>query len=441
MQCEIPQSPPARRNICRSLWKFGGLLAIFVGTFYVGNFFVAPDKAISRRAMGNDFLAFYFAGHCVITGQTQDLYDLGACRQFEQQVGHDADLDIGPAYGPWWNPPFAALMFAPLAMLPYKSAQTLWWIFDSCCLIVALFLLARTLKGDWKIRALVPLFVLTSMPFVQAFGHGQNTFFSLMLLTIAVTLWRGSKPLAAGIVCGLLFYKPQLGAVVAMVLCLCEGRQAILGVAITGTMLAVINVVFLPGTLHDWITRMPVNLTYMQEVSPYQWERHVTFKGLWRVAVQRGIPGPTAMSVKILWGFCEAIFLGGLAAVALNTVRNGVTPTSRDRLIAASILTMPLVMPFYFDYDLLLISVAMVVYAADRMRNPLDRNWEDSWFVGISCVMLVTLLFATPLASRIHVLLTIPLLAGAAAMLIRRGLRPIPKALSVFSEVPVRLAA
>ncbi len=30
---------------------------------------------------------------------------------------------------------------------------------------------------------------------------------------------------------------------------------------------------------------------------------------------------------------------------------------------------MPLLMPFYFDYDLLLLSVGIVVYAADRQRK------------------------------------------------------------------------
>ena len=43
--------------------------------------------------------------------------------------------------------------------------------------------------------------------------------------------------------------------------------------------------------------------------------------------------------------------------------------TDHAPLIAAVITAMPLLMPFYFDYDLLLISVSAVCYAGIRMRE------------------------------------------------------------------------
>ncbi len=61
-------------------------------------------------------------------------------------------------------------------------------------------------------------------------------------------------------VCGLLFYKPQLGVLVAVVLCLSEGRRAMLGVCLTGTALVLVNMLTMPGTMHEFAYHMPRNM-------------------------------------------------------------------------------------------------------------------------------------------------------------------------------------
>jgi hypothetical protein len=282
------------------------------------------------------------------------------------------------------------------------------------------------LSGGWKTQLLIPLLVLAAMPCFQAFCHGQNTLLSLLLLTTTVVLWRGGQSLLAGIVCGLLFYKPQLGAVVAAVLCLCQGRRAILGVALTGTTLVLINMLTMPGTIHEFVYHMPDNMRWMLEQNRYHWARHVTFKAFWRLAIQGEALGPIVPSVAWLWAACEAALLAGLAAAAWKTLRAGLTPSRRDRLIAATIVAMPLLMPFYFDYDLLLISVGVVVYAADRQRElstGAASNWEDRWLVRL-WIMIYILLECGALLSRTRVHPLVPILAAAAALLIRRALRP-----------------
>ena len=46
-----------------------------------------------------------------------------------------------------------------------------------------------------------------------------------------VTLWRSERFLAAGIVTGLLFYKPQLGAILALALIITAGWKPLCGLA------------------------------------------------------------------------------------------------------------------------------------------------------------------------------------------------------------------
>ena len=330
--------------------------------------------------LGHDFLALYYGGHCALTGHYEQLYDLPATKAFEYSTGHAAGLSLGKSFGPWWNPPFAAWMFAPFAALPYLSALHAWWIISAICLAASMFLMGAMLRGTWKTRLLVPLFILTSMPCIQAFCHGQNTLVSLLILTTTVWFWRTDRPLVAGVVCGLLFYKPQLGAAIAAVLCLTEGRRAILGVCLTGAALVLINVLTMPGTLHEFVYHMPLNLNWIQEQNTYLWGRHVTFKAFWRYTFQGNAIGTTTTATRVLWGLSEIAMLAGLGRVVMKSMGRGRSLSQRDRLIAATIATMPLLMPFYFDYDLLLLSVGIVVYAVDR-QNESGESGEDRWLI------------------------------------------------------------
>src|SRR5277367_6714962 len=111
----MPMDTRSVSNLRARLWRGGGLVAIFLATMCVGNFVIPSDRAFTKNMLGSDFLAFYYGGTCVRTGLSYALYDINATRRFELVTAHNAGLDIGPAFGPWWNPPFAAWIFAPLS--------------------------------------------------------------------------------------------------------------------------------------------------------------------------------------------------------------------------------------------------------------------------------------------------------------------------------------
>ncbi len=423
------------------LWAAGGLAAIPILTVLVANIFLSKDRAVTWDMLGHDFLALYYGGNCALTGHYERLYDLPATKAFEFNTGHAAGLSLGKSFGPWWNPPFAAWMFAPFAALPYLSALHAWWSVSAICLAASMFLMGAMLRGNWKTRLLIPVFVLTSMPCIQAFCHGQNTLVSLLFLTTTVWFWRTDRPLLAGLVCGLLFYKPQLGAAIAAVLCLTEGRRAILGVCLTGTALVLVNMLTMPGTLHEFVYHMPQNLKWIQEQNTYLWGRHVTFKAFWRYTVQGNSIGPTTTATRVLWGLSEIALLAGLGRVVIKSMGRGRSLSQRDRLIAATIAAMPLLMPFYFDYDLLLLSVGIVVYAADRQNEPAavsGENREDRWLIwSWTLVFLVLMLWKFAFNP------VVPLLAAGAVLLIRRSMRPViePAVISTPILPPAALAA
>lgn len=436
-----------RQPLANRLWQGGGIVLCVLLAILVMNFALPVEKSVGRAMLGHDFLAFYTAGSFVNSGRADQLYDLEAVRRFQKQVAARESLEVGEGFGPFWNPPFYAWVFAPLARLPYSSAVVVWTAINALAAAGAIALLCSFVRnashpwkrfggdcGDtsaWKFWLLVPLLVCCSMPFIQALSHGQNTCISLLILTAAVALWRGNRALLAGMVGGLLFYKPQLGAVFAAAMALWLGWRAILGLGITGVALLAINELTLPGSLSVYLSQLPRNIATFQIDNPYLWERHVTLKAFWRLLIQGHAIGPMSMMGTVLWlGSCAAVVAGLVVALGRCRVRAaddvfspaGTSGDRRDRFIAATILAMPLLMPFYFDYDLLLLAVPFTLIAAERLRGGgRDGAGEDRAVVALSAVMFLWLMVNPGLAREGSLNVSVILLALIAAMSIRRA--------------------
>jgi hypothetical protein len=412
----------------KRLWISGSALAVFLLTLIVGNHFIAADKSVTREMLGHDFLAFYTAGSLVRQGRAHDLYNLNAVRDFEQSTAHAAGLEVGKSFGPWWNPPFYALIFEPLTALPYAKALDTWRWISLACVVIAIGLLSHlvasaSLSTRWQHWMLVPLLMVISMPFLQAASHGQNTFTSLLLLTVTVILWRQNRKFTAGIIGGFLFYKPQLGAVVALAMAADLGWTTLAGLSVTGIFLLLVNLIALPGTLTDWMHELPANVHWIQVENAYLWERHVTLKSFWRLLLQGREAGEsTLLTTAITWMSLAAIG-GSLAYAFIRGWNNrlGTDPTiRRDRLISATIIAMPLLMPFYFDYDLLLLAIPATLYAAERITYPDRINPNDRYLTASWVTLFAWLYVNAPLALHSHVGGTVLLLTTVSVLSTRR---------------------
>jgi hypothetical protein len=403
--------------------------------------------------VGHDFLAFYTAGTFARLGKFDLLYDLGAVREAERSIARKNNLEIGKSFGPFWNPPFYAWLFAPLSALSYERALTLWTLLNLASLTLAIVLLIQMLpaivarpppvsvdvptplefKRDWRNWALVPLLVCVSMPFVQAISHGQNTFMSLMLLSIVVTAWRKNMPVTAGLFCGILLYKPQLAAVVAGMLILSMGMRVCLGLSFVAGSWLLIMARTMPDVLGTYLSQLPLNLRYMQIERTYLWERHVTLRAFWRLLLQGRGPGETSGLVWILTILSVSLVAIGLLGAWWRTRQPSIDDVwtcetraaARDRLIGATIVAMPLLMPFYFDYDLMLLAVPAVLLAGEISAMPpgasidrLHRMLLGSWIA-----LYLWLMFNPPLASASSVNVSVILLGTVCTLSILRACR------------------
>src|SRR3954471_10401323 len=181
----LPVIDSAAHPLRKKLWLGAGAISLFVLTIAIGNVFVDRGNAITADAVGHDFLAFYTAGHFLRDGQAARMYDLEAVREFQQQVGEANHLELKKqSFGPFWNPPFYAWVFVPLAGFSFRGALGIWWGINLLCLAGALgiwwginllclagalVLMCRMIPSvDWRVLGLVPAIVLNSLPFHQA---------------------------------------------------------------------------------------------------------------------------------------------------------------------------------------------------------------------------------------------------------------------------------
>jgi hypothetical protein len=161
----------------------------------------------------------------------------------------------------------------------------------------------------------------------------------------------------------------------------------------------------------------------MQVDHAYLWERHVTLKAFWRLLLQGREAGESGFITTALTWVSLAAVGGGLAwtIVRGRSNRLGTDPVvHRDRLISATIIAMPLLMPFYFDYDLLLLSIPATLYAAERISDRNHLRDSDVWLTA-AWVCLFLCLFVNPaFALHTHISATVILLSTVSTLSVCR---------------------
>jgi hypothetical protein len=402
------------------LWKGWFLLATLIGSIVLGAALFPGKDADSQHHFGLDFIAFYRAGVLVQTGHADRLYDLQDTQNFDRSLARRQDLAIGNTYGLFLNPPFFAWIFAPLVTLGYQAALHAWWLFNFACLLVAIYLLCKMLPlHDWRTWALVPASIVVSLPFIQSILHGQNTFLSLLLMSWGIVAWRQGRKFIAGAAIGFLSYKPQLAAVILAAMTIHLGRRAFAGALVSLCSLILINLVTLPGTLFDYVRKLGPNAQHMLSTHAYLWNRHVTFNAFWHVLLRQSGGAGASSTAAVLAVLCSVPLAAGLI-LCIWQQRKSASP---DRLIAAVVAASPLLMPYYLDYDLLLLAIPATLLAGEIIRRhpsePLAPR--DRWLIRCWIALFLLLLINPGLTNTISCNLAVPLLAAIATLQIMRA--------------------
>jgi hypothetical protein len=189
----------------------------------------------SGGTVGNDFLAFYSAAVMTARGFAAEVYDLARISALQ-----DAISGTGESL-PFPYPPFYLLYAAPLAAVPYLPALYFWIAATSAPFVWA----ARKLSG-----LTAPLIAL-SPPLIQNAIDGQNGALTASLFASGLVALVARRPALAGIVFGLLSYKPQVFVLIPI--CLLAARQFRALFWLSATIAALFSASLLAFGFDPWI--------------------------------------------------------------------------------------------------------------------------------------------------------------------------------------------
>ena len=135
-------------------------------------------------------------------------------------LGWDGRADSGAFAFGFVYPGYVALLLAPLAILPFPLAATIWLLLAQGAIAGATLLLWRHTPGV-PARAPVPEVIAVALavvwpPATFNLVFGQFATLVTFLLAVAATLARGRRDVWAGIVLALAMVKPQLGLIPAV---------------------------------------------------------------------------------------------------------------------------------------------------------------------------------------------------------------------------------
>ena len=145
---------------------------------------------------GADFIIYYAASLLALAGEANSIFDWPLLREAQAQV-----IDNPIHYLPWLYPPPLLLIAAPLASLPYLPAFGVWVLGQLALLLTAV----RAMGGGYLALVAAIFFPAT----VNNMLAGQNGALSAALLGGGL-VFLNKHPVLAGILFGLLIYKPHL---------------------------------------------------------------------------------------------------------------------------------------------------------------------------------------------------------------------------------------
>ena len=326
------------------------LILLAICTLALVGWIAASDGLIDRNSkpIGTDFSNVYAAGTLIWQGRPAEAYEPARQHAAEKAVFGGREV---PFYG-WLYPPFFFVVAFLVASLPYAWGLAIWLAASFAAYLAAM-------------RAIAPrpetLLIAAAFPAVFInIGHGQNGFLTAALLGGALH-WLDRRPWLAGVLIGLLAYKPQFGVLIPVAL-LAGGRWNTIGAA-AATVAALVAVSFVTlggGVWHAFADSMTFTQTVVLEPGGIGWEKiQSAFSAMrmWGAGVR------TAYAIQI------ALALMLAASLAWLWQSNALFELKASALATASLLATPYVL----DYDLVVLAVAIVFF----VRHGMNRGFHD----------------------------------------------------------------
>lgn len=321
--------------------------------------------------VGRDFVNYWAGARLAIQGKAGAVYRINYFLAFERS------LTAPNAEFKWYGyPPVAILLSLPFGLLSFLPGLILWTLSGWA-------ILARMLRN--RLGAVTSAIAVLSSPasFLNAYS-GQNGAFSAAFLAGGIMALDRS-PVLAGILFGLLSYKPHLGVLIPIALLAGKRWRAFFSAAATVILVTTLSLIlFGDEPWRAFFANAHVHRTILEQTD-VGWARIPT---VYRAARLVGLPNGVSYIVQLISAL--------VAAVIVAKVWRG--PAATHLKGAVLLIATFLATPYAFDYDEVVLLFAAIWYwdhAAPLGWQP----WEKYVLVALVTAPLLCLALPTFLSA------------------------------------------
>ena len=314
---------------------------------------------------GSDFVSFWVAAREALAGNPELPYATERLAAAQNAIFRDGN------YYAFYYPPHYLAYLLPLGGLPYYAALAVWAAFTLALALFAISAIVGVRRETFILTLAFPATFLTV-------AHGQNAFLSAALFGGALWLLP-ARPVLAGILLGLLTYKPQLGILIPFALLAAGHWRAILSATATTTIVIAASASLFG--IETWQAFLAQSGQAMETLryGHVGWNKMIsTYAGLRLFEV----PHFTAMVAQAAVSLCV---LGALILVWRRSSRASAEVRNAMLLCGALLAT-----PFGLNYDLFILAPAIAFICARGMKLGFEP-WQKTGIAVVYCSPFVLL--------------------------------------------------
>ena len=358
------------------------LVSYWQGTWIIG---------VDGKGVASDFVNVWAAGKLALQGTPAAAYDWPIHKSIEElAVGHPFEGYFG-----WHYPPPFLAVAALLALFPYGASYIVWL---AATLPFYVAMVRATIAGQGAV-----LLALAFPALLSNFVVGQNGFLTAALIGGALLLIERGRPLAAGVLIGLLTYKPHMGLLFPIVLAASGQWRVFFSAAVTAALMALASLLLFGAD--TWLAFFNSIAHTSQAFLSDGWANFGKLQTLF--GLTRALGGGETLA----WTLQTALAL--LSALIVSLIWRG---RSSFEIKAAALATgAMLATPYLYTYDLVVLAVPLAfLYRRGRRDGVLSY---EAGGIGAACALIASFPFVTAPVGFAAVLIV-------AALVLRRALRP-----------------
>jgi alpha-1,2-mannosyltransferase len=377
----------------------GGAASLYAWAVVISTVHYPGAIGLNYNAFGTDYMVFHTAISLALHGDVATLYDPDRFTALLNRLFHGY-LSENLEYRPWIYPPSFLPLLLPFSLMGFVLSYVLFQLVTAAAMMGGVrAAIAQTWPrqiGTRKLADWVGFAVLACPAASISFVMGQCSFLIVALLAAGVGLL-DRRPLLAGLMFGLLSFKPQFFLMVPVVLLARSAwRASFMAAATVLVMAAASLILFGPGIWTGWFEAIARTTS---DADP----RWFLLGRLWGESVYTcawllGASPSVAQAAQT-----GAIVLAG--AAVWHTFRMQIESAPRAAVLLAAAL---LAAPHSGYYDLLLLVAAGGLFLSHLGSRATSRDWLLGLLVWLAPMFGLPVLLAP---GRFCPVLTVTLLA------------------------------